>query len=51
MLQTPNKAAIRCPVGFSKEIIAVFRMENISIRQKTQNFAIVKVFMQFLANF
>ena len=47
-------AGIRCPVGFSEEIIAVFKLKNIPKwhrnRQKIQNFQTFKVFMQFSSN-
>ena len=50
-----NQERVCCPVGFSEDVIAVFKMKNISekqrSRQKTQNFQTFKVFMHFLSKF
>ena len=49
-----NKEKICCPVGFSEELIDVFKLTIFSNwhqkRQKTQNFQTFKVFMQLLSN-
>ena len=45
MSEMLNMALIRCPVGFSEEIITVFQIK------KTQNFSIFKDFIHFFPHF
>ena len=59
MLKMLNMAGIRCPVGFSEELIEVFKLKNISNRhrnrQKTENFSSFQsfyaIFVKFLIDF